>query len=105
MIKEDIVEAVSKDIGLPRHECLQVVDNIIDAIKDILEEGDKIEIREFGTFTVVDRKPKIGRIIATGGTVLVPGRKAPKFLPGRILKQIVNQPSGPVPVPSGDKSA
>lgn len=90
MIKEDIVESVSKKIGLPKHECFQVVDSIVESIKEILEDGGRIEIREFGTFSVVDRKPKIGRIIATGGTVHVPGRKAPKFLPGRILKALVN---------------
>ncbi len=93
MIKEDIVEAVSKEIGLPKHECLHIVDNIIESVKELLEEGRKIEIREFGTFSVVNRKAKIGRIIATGGTVVVPARRAPKFLPGRILKEIVNQGS------------
>lgn len=106
MIKEDIVEAVSKDIGLPKHECLEVVDSIIDSIKDLLEAGKKIEIREFGTFTVVNRKAKIGRIIATGGTVVVPPRRAPKFLPGRILKELVNSgatPASRAPVPAPTK--
>jgi DNA-binding protein HU-beta len=95
VIKEDIVESVAREIGLPKHECLHVVDSIIESVKEILEAGRKIEIREFGTFSVVDRKAKIGRIIATGGTVVVPPRRAPKFLPGRILKELVN--AGPTP--------
>jgi DNA-binding protein HU-beta len=90
MIKEDIVSEVAKAIDLPKHESLRVVDLIVDSIKEILETTPKIEIREFGTFLVVDRKPKLGRIISTGDTVVVPARRAPKFLPGRILKNLVN---------------
>lgn len=89
MIKEDIVDSVAKTLGIPKHESLQVVDMIIDSIKELLEEGEKIEIREFGTFRPVMRKEKLGRIIATGGTVKIPARLAPKFIPGRILKRIV----------------
>lgn len=100
MIKEDIVDVVSQDIKLPKHECLNIVDCIIDSIKEILESGRKIEIREFGTFSAVDRKAKIGRIIATGGTVIVPPRRAPKFLPGRILKDLINTPLTSLPVAS-----
>ncbi len=92
VIKEDIVEVVAREIKLPKHECLHIVDSIIESIKELLEAGRKIEIREFGTFSAVERKAKIGRIIATGGTVLVPPRRAPKFLPGRILKELVNTP-------------
>ena len=66
--------------------------------KELLEEGHKIEIREFGTFRPVMRKEKLGRIIATGGTVKIPARLAPKFIPGRILKKIVM--TGVVPPPS-----
>lgn len=99
MIKEDIVEAVGKDLHLPRQESFQIVESVIESIKDMLEDGLKIEIREFGTFMVVDRKPKLGRIIATGGTVIVPGRKAPKFLPGRILKELVNKKPVPTEEP------
>lgn len=98
MIKEDIVDSVAKTLGIPKHESLQVVDMIIDAIKELLEEGHKIEIREFGTFRPVMRKEKLGRIIATGGTVKIPARLAPKFIPGRILKKIVM--TGVVPPPS-----
>ena len=96
MIKEDIVSEVAKAIDLPKHESLRVVDLIVDSIKEILEtkpkkpKKPKLEIREFGTFLVVDRKPKLGRIISTGETVVVPARCAPKFLPGRILKNLVN---------------
>lgn len=89
MIKEDIVEAVSSELKLPKQESLNIVDSIIDAIKELLEQGQKIEIREFGTFRSVLRKKKLGRIIETGQTVEIPARQAPKFIPGRILKRLV----------------
>lgn len=102
MIKENIVSEVARVIDLPKHESLRIVDLIVESIKEILEKPaqvkrlrkkndlPKIEIREFGTFMVVKRKPKLGRIISTGVTVVVPARLAPKFLPGRILKNLVN---------------
>lgn len=89
MIKDDIVDSLAKELKIPKHESLHVVDSIIDAIKEILEQGHKIEIREFGTFRPVLRKKKLGRIIATGETVEIPERWAPKFIPGRILKKLV----------------
>ena len=89
MIKEDIVDSVAQALTLSKHEALKVTDSIIDAVKEMLEAGEKIEIREFGTFRPVLRRKKLGRIIATGGTVTIPERVAPKFIPGRILKKLV----------------
>jgi len=91
MVKEELVEEIAKSLNLTKFEAHNIFDAAIESIKEMLEEGKKIEIREFGTFSAVMRKPKLGRIISTGGTVKIPARMAPKFLPGKILKDLVNQ--------------
>ncbi|RMH59275.1 MAG: HU family DNA-binding protein [Candidatus Hydrogenedentota bacterium] len=91
MIKEDVVEGIAEELDVPKQEGQDIVEQIIDSIKDILETDGKIEIRGFGTFRAVMRKPKLGRIIATGETVPIPARRVPKFIPGRILKELVNE--------------
>lgn len=94
MIKDDIVDAISRELKISKAESLTVADSVIESIKEILEQGHKIEIREFGTFRPVIRKKKLGRIIATGATVEIPARTAPKFVPGRILKKLVMSRGG-----------
>jgi nucleoid DNA-binding protein len=61
MIKIDIVKRVADQLKLKDREALAVVDTIIDAIKDIIHENDRIEIRNFGVFQVKQRKPRTGR--------------------------------------------
>ena len=68
------------------------------AIKTILEqmvetsaEGERVEIRGFGSFSLHHRPPRIGRNPKTGETVSVGSKYVPHFKPGKELKERVNQ--------------
>ena len=52
MTKADIVEKVSEQTGFTKVETDYIFNTILDAIKNSLENGDRIEIRGFGNFTV-----------------------------------------------------
>lgn len=95
MIKEDLVDHVAEKANLTKREAVEIVEATLEALTKILVSGRKVEIREFGTFRPVLRKAKLGRIIATGETVHVPPRRAPKFVPGKILKALVNKEAPP----------
>ena len=89
MNKQDLVEEVSAETGLTKAASGRVVSGITDAITDALARGEKISLVGFGTFRVAERKARRGRNPQTGETVQIPAKKAPKFNPGRGLRERV----------------
>lgn len=61
MIKIDIVRRIASEMGLNDRDALTVVDETIEAIKDVVCEHGRLEIRDFGVFQVKQRKARIGR--------------------------------------------
>ena len=61
---------------------------IFGKMKRALEQGDRIELRGFGVFTVKPRKTGIGRNPRTGAEVSIPPGKAVRFKPGKELQTL-----------------
>jgi len=90
MTKKDLIDLLARKIeGLSRKEAEAVLNTVFDSMADSLAEGEKIEIRGFGSFTVRERKAREGRNPRTGEKVQVPARKVPAFKPGKELKKKV----------------
>ena len=88
MIKQDLIQRIVERSGLPRNKAEAAVDAIFGAMKKALGEGDRIELRGFGVFTVKPRKTGIGRNPRTGTRVdITPGR-AVRFKPGKDLQAL-----------------
>jgi integration host factor subunit beta len=60
-----------------------------------LTEGDRIEIRGFGSFSLHFRPPRLGRNPKTGDSVALPGKYVPHFKPGKELRDSVNNGDAP----------
>ncbi len=90
MTKADIVEDISEKTGLNKKEAFVVVDLMIENIKKALSEGDKIELRGFGSFKVKKRNQRKARNPRTGETVDVPAKLVPFFKVSKALKDKVN---------------
>ena len=88
MIQADIVMKVSDVSNVPRMKAVQAVDTIIDAMKDALCEGRRIELRGFGVFQVRDRKKGVGRNPKTGVEVAITPGRTVRFKPGKDLKNL-----------------
>lgn len=88
MIKADIVNMVADATDVPRVKAAQAVDTIIDAMRDALSEGKRIELRGFGVFQVRDRKKGVGRNPKTGIEVSITPGKTVRFKPGKELKNL-----------------
>ena len=89
MTKADLVEEIAKRTGLTKKDIGQAVDGFIEAIKSALTDGNHIEIRGFGTFSVKDRKARTARNPRTGEAVPLPPRRVPVFKVSRELKDRV----------------
>lgn len=96
MTKADLVELISERTGLSKKDTNVVVQGILDNICKALEEGDKVELRGFGSFKVKQRRSRRARNPRTGNPVDVPSKLVPYFKASNELKDRVNGDSSVV---------
>ena len=90
MNKTDLIEALSKELNLSLRTTTGIISTIIDSMTNALANGDNIEIRGFGSFTIKHYEPYTGRNPKTGKEVEVKAKKLPFFKVGKDLKEAVN---------------
>lgn len=92
MTKSELIEKLSLDHShISAKEVEDSVKTILDLMTDTLSEGDRIEIRGFGSFSLHHRAPRVGRNPKTGATVNLEGKSVPHFKPGKELRERVNE--------------
>ena len=103
MTKADLIEEVARVVEVTRKDSEVIVDAIFESVVRALRNGDKIEIRGFGSFRTRQRQPRIGRNPKTGARVDVPSKRIPYFKPSKELKDLVNEGAGAsvAPAPEG----
>jgi integration host factor subunit beta len=89
MTKAELVEKVASTIKLTQKETEVIVGIILQSITESLSTGDKVELRNFGSFSIRERKPRIGRNPKSGELVEVPAKKVPFFKAGKELRERV----------------
>jgi nucleoid DNA-binding protein len=90
MTKADLVESISENTGLSKKETGVVVDLILENIGRALCDGDKVELRGFGSFKVKERRSRKARNPRTGAAVQVPAKRVPYFKASNDLKSLVD---------------
>ena len=91
MTKAELVEEVARTTQLTKKHAELIVNTVFESIVDSLKDGDKIELRGFGSFRIRKRGPRIGRNPKTGAKVQVPSKRIPYFKPGKELKELLNE--------------
>jgi integration host factor subunit beta len=90
MNKSDLIEALSKQANLPLRKAEEIVNLIFDTMSKALIEGNRIEIRGFGSFMVKEYKGYTGRNPKTGEKISVTEKRLPFFKTGKELKEKVD---------------
>jgi len=90
MNKNELISAVAAKADMTKEAAGSAVEACFDCIKETMASGDEVRLLGFGNFVVADRKATTARNPRTGETVNVPASKAPKFKPGKGLKDAVN---------------
>ena len=85
--RNDIIEEVSNNLGLPLLESSKIVEEIIEEILFSLEEGLDVKISSFGTFSVKNKRSRIGRNPKTGVAATISARKVVTFNCSNIFKE------------------
>ena len=92
MTKSDLIERLAAgQIHLPPRDIETSVNAVLEYMSNSLVDGDRIEIRGFGSIGLRYRAPRTGRNPKSGETVAVPGKFVPHFKPGRLLRERVNK--------------
>ena len=88
MNKGDLINEVAKVVSTKK-EAQEAVDCVLSSITKSLKKGDTVTLIGFGTFKVTQRKARKGRNPQTGEEIDIKASKAPKFTPGKALKEAV----------------
>jgi nucleoid DNA-binding protein len=86
MIKADIVKKIADHLKIRDKEALVIVDSTIEAMKKIVADHGRLEIRDFGVFQTKTRKERVGRNPKDKKEYPIPARRVVTFKMGRELK-------------------
>ena len=89
MTKNEMVVCIARATNCKQTDIKRVVQMTLDGIIDVLATEGRIELRNFGVFTVKNRKARKARNPRTGEAVMVPEKKVVTFRPGRMMQERV----------------
>lgn len=88
---ELIAKLAAANPHLFQRDIERIVSTIFDEITDALANGDRVELRGFGAFSVKQRGARVGRNPRTGEAVQVSEKCIPYFKTGKQLRDKLNQ--------------
>jgi integration host factor subunit beta len=95
MIKSELIEQLyKKQTHLSFQDVEQAVNMLVNKMSEALGSGEKIEVRGFGSFSLVERLPRMGRNPRTGEPVALPKRYSVRFKAGLELAKRVRDLAG-----------
>jgi integration host factor subunit beta len=96
MTKSELIENIAaRQDHLPYKDVESAVKALIERMVVALSEGERVEIRGFGSFSLHYRPPRVGRNPKTGDPVPLEGKYVPHFKPGKALRERVNKSVAP----------
>ncbi|HSG03513.1 MAG TPA: integration host factor subunit beta [Marinobacterium sp.] len=91
MTKSELIEQlIDKHPELSVKDVELAVKIMLEHMTETLSQGERIEIRGFGSFSLHYRAPRVGRNPKTGESVSLPAKYVPHFKPGKELREQVN---------------
>lgn len=91
MTKSELIERlIDQNQQLSIKDVELAVKTMLDHMTESLAQGDRIEIRGFGSFCLHYRAPRVGRNPKTGDSVALSAKYVPHFKPGKELREQVN---------------
>ena len=93
MCKSELVQRLhAKCPHLYQRDVERIVNIVLGEIVEAFRNGDRVELRGFGTFTAKERIARTGRNPRTGTAVEVTAKKAVAFKPGKEIRQRLKKP-------------
>lgn len=90
MRKVDIALKVCQEVGVSKSEALDMVEDVLEIMKEGLQQGESIKIAGFGNFVVRSKRERKGRNPRTGEEIAITPRRVVTFRPSQLFKKYVN---------------
>ena len=91
LTRRDLSNKIYKNLGFSKNISLKIVDDFFEGIISEIVKSKKIKISSFGTFSILDKKERIGRNPKTKIEAKILSRKVVKFKPSLIFKKKINE--------------
>lgn len=90
MTKAELVKQVAASAGLTAEQSKKAIEATVEALKNALVAGDKVQLIGFGTFSVNERPAREGKNPRTGEIIPIAAKKVAKFKAGSELDKQLN---------------
>lgn len=91
LTRANLTDAIHRSLGISRNESSDFVERILEEVSRSLERGETVKISSFGTFTVRQKKQRMGRNPKTGEEVPITPRRVVTFRASHVLKDQINK--------------
>lgn len=91
MIRSELIQKIAdENPHLYQRDVEKIVNTIFEEITGALSQGNRVELRGFGAFSVKKRDSRVGRNPRTGEAVEVEEKHVPFFKTGKLLRDRLN---------------
>ncbi|MEL6341575.1 MAG: integration host factor subunit alpha [Myxococcota bacterium] len=90
LTKASLADHINHQIGISKKDAGELVDDVLDLMRQALLEGEKVKIPAFGSFVVRDKSARRGRNPHTGEKLIIARRRVLTFKPSQRLRQALN---------------
>ena len=87
-----IVDAIHEQLGYPKNKSAEMLETLLELIKNNLEKGEDVLISGFGKFCVKAKNQRRGRNPATGADMILDQRRVVTFRCSHLLRDKINNP-------------
>jgi len=93
LTKNGIADIVCSNTDIPMHQCLEIVESVLEIIKTELAKGNDVMISGFGKWSVKSKNARNGRNPHTGETIIIDKRRVTTFKSASTLRSKLNHGS------------
>jgi integration host factor subunit alpha len=90
LTKAKIVDAIHNELGFPKNRSAELIEILLEQIKNTLEKGEDVLISGFGKFCIKQKKERRGRNPATGDDMMLTQRRVVTFRCSHLLREKIN---------------
>ena len=91
MIRSELIQKIAEENPhLYQRDVEKIVNTIFEEVIQALSDGNRVELRGFGAFSVKQRDARTGRNPRTGEAVEVEEKHVPFFKAGKLLRDRLN---------------
>ena len=90
LTKKDLVNLVYMQLGFSKQISENLIEDFLSTIVSNIKDEKKLKLSKFGTFSIRQKKARIGRNPKTKETKIITSREVVLFKPSKEFKEFIN---------------